>query len=61
MNTEYLKYIKKQRADSNILYFPYERNGGVVSPAKTEIEEMNNVICTLLEDHVNKENIEVWM
>ena len=61
MNAEYLKRIKKQRTDSDILYFPYERNGGVVSPSQTEIEEMNTEISTLLEEHVNKEKIEVWM
>ena len=61
MNADYFKRIKKQRADSDILYFPYERRGRIVSPTQREQEEMNTEISDLLEKYVNKEKIEVWM
>jgi spore photoproduct lyase len=61
MNAEYLKRIKKQRADSDILYFPYESNDRVVSPYQKEKDEMNTEISTLLEEYVDKEKIAVWM
>ena len=61
MNSEYLKRIKKQRADSDILYFPYETTGRVVSPSQKIKEEINSEISMFLESYIDQKKIEVWV
>ncbi len=60
MNADYYKRIKKQRSDSDILYTPYERRGGVVTLLQEEQEEVNSFMRNLLEKYVNKNSIELW-
>ena len=60
MNTGYLDRIKKQRQDSEILFYPYEREENTVSyPEEQRIAIVDRMKQNLTK-HLPEERIAVW-
>lgn len=57
MNSDYLSRITKQRTNSDILYYPFEKTDGTVSYPQMEREEMTQFLLTKLEKYNEKEKI----
>ena len=60
MNPDYFKRIKKQRTDSDILYYPFESSSSFVSYPVEERREMISFLKDELSRHVSVETIETW-
>ncbi|HKJ33569.1 MAG TPA: hypothetical protein VKA34_17165 [Balneolales bacterium] len=59
MSKDYLKRIRKQRSDTDVLYHDYETKDGVTTYKDDDRKEMERLVVGLLKEHVLKENIEV--
>ena len=57
MNAEYLKRIRRQREDSDILYFPYTREGNTVSYSDDQEAEMLAFVGKRLATYLPAEKI----
>lgn len=57
MNSEYLQRIQKQRADSDLLYYPFEAKEKTVSYPENERNEMNAFMLNTLQNYIPKEKI----
>ena len=60
MNADYFKRIKKQRTDSDILYYPFETNQSLVSYPLGERQHMVEVLKNALLKYLPEEKIETW-
>ena len=60
MNAEYFKRIRKQRTDSDILYYPFETNQSLVSYPVEERQHMVEILKTALLKYLPEEKIETW-
>jgi len=58
MSREYLKRIRHQRSDTDVLYHDYETKNGVTTYRDEERKEMEQFVVGLLQEHVIN-NIEV--
>ena len=60
MNPDYFKRIKKQRVDSDVLYYPFIRDSQIISYPSNERAEMMKTLKKALEKRLPSEKIEVW-
>ncbi len=61
MNADFFKRIKKQRSDSDILYYPFETKSSLVSYPLEERTNMLNSLEKELTKYLPKEKIETWI
>lgn len=59
INAKYLKNIKKMRTDSELIYYPFKRNGDIASYKKEYEQEMLEYFISHLEKYYRPENIYV--
>lgn len=60
MNADYFKRMKKQRTDSDILYYPFENSQSFVSYPTEERLEIVETLKAKLMDYLPSEKIETW-
>jgi spore photoproduct lyase len=60
MNPDYFKRIKKQRTDSDILYYPFESSPSIVSYPSEERKYMIATLKDALTNYLPTEKIETW-
>ena len=60
MNPDYFKRIKKQRTDSDILYYPFERSPSFVTYPSEERNHMIETLKDALTTYLPAEKIETW-
>ena len=60
MNPDYFKRIKKQRTDSDILYYPFESSPSIVSYPSEERIYMIETLKDALTNYLPAEKIETW-
>jgi spore photoproduct lyase len=60
MNPDYFKRIKKQRSDSDILYYPFEASQSFVSYPQEERSQMIKTLKMELLKYLPDEKIETW-
>ena len=61
MNADFFKRIKKQRSDSDILYYPFERKSSLITYPQADRRNMLDSLQEELEAHLPKEKIETWV
>ncbi|HNF15798.1 MAG TPA: hypothetical protein PK453_19205, partial [Leptospiraceae bacterium] len=59
INAKYLKNIKKMRTDSELIYYPFKRNGDIASYKKEYEQEMLDFFISHLEKYYRSEKIYV--
>lgn len=57
MNAEYLKKIKNSRADSDILFYPFQRNNSILEYKTQHKEEIKNFLLKELTQFIPQEKI----
>ena len=60
MNADYFKRIKKQRTDSDILFYPFENSQSFVSYPQDERSYMIESLKAVLLNYLPAEKIETW-
>ena len=60
MNKSYLKRIRGQRSDTDLLYHDFETTGDVVTYSKNKRDEMTSFMKQQLSGKTEPENIEIW-
>lgn len=57
INSEYLKKIKKMRSDSDVIFYPYKKNGNIETYKKEVENKIKEFIFSELSNHLPKEKI----
>lgn len=60
MNADFFKRIEKQRPDSDILYYPFERESSLISYPQEERRDMLSHLQEELAAYLPREKIETW-
>lgn len=60
MNADYFKRIKKQRTDTDVLYYPYQNKNSLVTYPETERSQMVGILRKALTQYLPEEKIEIW-
>jgi len=59
MSTHFLREMRKQRCDTELLYYPYDTQNGVVSYPDETKQELEHFVCKELEAIINPQKIDV--
>ena len=59
MSSHFLREMRKQRRDTELLYYPYDTQNGVVSYPDETKQELEHFVCNQLLETVNREKIDV--
>ena len=60
MNIDYFKRMKRFRDDTDVLFYPYEREGNTVRYSPEDTNEMIMHMRAMLQNYLPRERIEVW-